>query len=73
MTTGQYALSFYVAHILIGMGIMEAFGWLESGRALGFALLYSTAFYGAGMLFTWFWRKRYKRGPFEALMRRLTD
>jgi len=74
VTTGQYALTFYVAHIIIGMGIMEAFGWIMTGsKSLAFAMFYSLAFYAAGIVFTLLWRSRFGRGPFEAFMRVFTD
>jgi len=70
--TGQFALTLYVAHIVIGMGIMEIFGWIDSGQTLAFTLVYSFAFYGVCIIFAVLWRRRFLRGPFEALMRRIT-
>lgn len=69
---GRMSLSLYIGHILIGMGAMEALGWLDGrlstmqvfGLALGFCL--------TSLLFARAWLARWKRGPLEALMRRLT-
>ena len=71
--TGQFALSLYVAHIFIGMGIMEFFGWIEGGQSLAFTLLYCVVFYIACIGFSVLWRQYFKRGPFEQVMRWMTD
>lgn len=73
VTTGQFALTLYVAHIIIGMGIMEFAGWINGNVSLAWTIAYCIAFYLAGVLFSVIWQQRFKRGPFEALMRALTD
>lgn len=70
-STGQLALSLYVAHVLIGMGILEVLGWLDS-QSLIVAVIYSLAFYIGSVVFSHLWRQRYKRGPVEWVMRQLT-
>jgi len=72
VSTGQLALTLYVAHVVIGMGTLEAMGRLEN-QTLPFALLASSVFCVAGIVFAHLWRKRFRRGPLEAVMRRLTD
>lgn len=72
VATGQLALTLYVAHVIIGMGILEAIGRLEN-QTLPFSLLASIVFCGVGVVFAHLWRKRFKRGPLEAIMRTLTD
>ena len=72
VATGQLALTLYVAHVVVGMGLLEALGRLENQSppfAIGSALVFS----GLSILFAHLWRKRFKRGPLEAIMRRLTD
>ena len=69
--TGQVALSLYVAHVLIGMGIIEALGWF-GGQSLAVSVSYSLLFYAGAMLFAYMWRQQFKRGPVEWIMRRLT-
>ncbi|MCI5092124.1 DUF418 domain-containing protein [Phaeodactylibacter sp.] len=73
VSTGQLALSNYFFHVVIGMVAIELlFGRLEQSFSTGFAFGYAMAF---SVLLVWFshsWRKKYKRGPLEALMRRVT-
>lgn len=68
--TGRLALSFYLGHILVGLGVLEELGMLEN-QTLPFAVGASIAFFVAAVLFAWLWTKRYARGPLEALMRRI--
>lgn len=70
VSTGQLALTIYIAHVLVGMAILEAVGRLEN-QTLSFALAASFVFSVTSILFAWAWRKRFRRGPFEALMRRI--
>jgi uncharacterized membrane protein YeiB len=72
VATGQLALTLYVAHVVIGMGTLEAIGRLEN-QTLPFAVFASLLFCAAGVIFAHVWRKRFKRGPLEAVMRVLTD
>ncbi len=72
VATGQLALTLYVAHVVIGMGTLEAIGRLNN-QTLGYSLLASGLFCLAGVGFAHVWRKRAKRGPLEAIMRTLTD
>ena len=71
IATGQLALSLYVGHVLIGMGTLEALGKLGN-QSLPFSLLASLIFCAGGVLFASLWRRRFERGPVEALMRRWT-
>ncbi len=71
VATGQLALTLYVAHVVIGMGILESIGRLEN-QTLLFALMASIVFYVTGGVFAHLWRIRFKRGPFETIMRTLT-
>lgn len=71
VATGQLALTLYVAHVVIGMGILEAIGLLEK-QTLLFAVSSAIGFYASGVVFSVFWSKRFRRGPLEWMMRRLT-
>jgi uncharacterized membrane protein YeiB len=69
--TGQFALSIYVAHVVVGMGLLEAFGLLYErdllfsfGTAIGFTLF--------SIIFSVFWRMKFNRGPLELVMRKIT-
>lgn len=71
VATGQLALTLYVAHVIIGMGILDAAGRLEN-QSLSFALLAAATFCAISVVLSFLSRKRFKRGPLEALMRFLT-
>nr|MEE4268383.1 DUF418 domain-containing protein [Candidatus Krumholzibacteria bacterium] len=72
VSTGQLALTLYVAHVIVGMGTLEAMGRLEN-QTLPFVLLASAVFCTAGVVFSHLWRRQFKRGPLEVVMRALTD
>jgi uncharacterized membrane protein YeiB len=72
VATGQLALTLYVAHVVVGMGALEAMGLLEN-QALPFTVLAAIVFCLAGVMFAYLWRARFQRGPIEAIMRTLTD
>ncbi len=71
VATGQVALTHYVAHVIIGMGLLGALGRLEN-QTLTFAVGSSVVFCVAAVLFSVLWRKRFNRGPLEWVMRRVT-
>ena len=70
---GRMALSLYVAHILLGMGTLEAMGQLDGSLTTWEIFGYSLGFCALSALFTWFWMLLAKQGPLEALMRRATQ
>ncbi len=69
--TGQLALTLYVAHVVIGMGLLEAFDRLEN-QTPRFTVAAATVFCVAGVVFASFWRRRFARGPLEWLLRSVT-
>ncbi|MFC5404453.1 DUF418 domain-containing protein [Cohnella soli] len=71
ISTGQLSLSHYIGHVVIGLGVLEVFGYLENGN-LAFALAYATAYFIFAILFSTVWRRRMDRGPVELLMRKLS-
>ena len=70
VAAGRQTLTLYLAHILIGMGTLEALGMLE-GRTAGEAAAASLLFCLAATVFASLWSRRFRRGPVEALMRRV--
>jgi uncharacterized membrane protein YeiB len=71
VSTGQLALTLYLAHVLIGMGLMLGFGLIESQTA-EFGVYYALVFSVLAVIFSHTWRKRFSRGPLENIMRRLS-
>jgi uncharacterized protein len=71
VSTGQLALSNYVGHILLGFGIISIFGSIED-RSIEFSIFAAIIFNIFAIIFSFIWRKRFKRGPLEWFMRKLT-
>ena len=71
--TGRLSLTLYVAHVVFGMSVLEAVGWIGTEQTLHRALLSAAAFCLVGVAFSYLWLARYKRGPLEAIMRKLTE
>lgn len=72
--TGQLALTFYVAHVIIGMGIIETINPSKIGNySIEFSFVYAFVFSTLCVLFAIIWRKYNKVGPLEWLMRKVTD
>ncbi len=72
ISTGQLALTLYVAHVLVGMGTLEALGRL-GGQSAPFAALAAMVFSVLSVFFAHLWRRRFQRGPVEWVMRRVTS
>lgn len=67
---GRQTLTLYIAHILIGMGALEALGLIDS-QTPDAALLAALLFCAAATLYARLWEPFVGRGPLEALLRRL--
>lgn len=67
---GRQTLTLYIAHILIGMGTLEAMGRL-GGQTAGQALAAALVFCLSATVYAWIWARVFKRGPIEAVMRKL--
>jgi uncharacterized protein len=70
--TGQLALTIYILHGTVGVW---AVGWAgyKPHQTLVWILTYSAIFYVVMIIASTLWRRRFERGPVEAIMRRLTD
>ncbi len=66
--TGKLSLTLYVAHVLIGMGTLEALGRLE-GQSIEFAVVASLIFAVAGVAFSALWLRFFEVGPVEWVFR----
>ena len=67
---GRQTLTLYIAHILVGMGTLEALGMLgvqTVAQAVGASLLFCFA----ATVYALIWSRWFNRGPIEAMMRRL--
>ena len=72
--TGQLALTFYVAHVIFGMGTIEAINPSKMGNyAVEFSVTYALFFSLFCVIFAVIWRKHKKYGPLEWVMRKVTD
>lgn len=72
--TGQLALTFYVAHVIIGMGIIEAINPSKMGNySVEFSVVYALVFSFFCIVFAVIWVKYKKSGPLEWIMRKVTD
>lgn len=68
---GRQTLTLYIAHIVIGMGVLETAG-LIGGQTPQKALFASLLYCLLATVFSLAWSQFFKRGPLEALMRRAT-
>lgn len=72
--TGQLALTFYVAHVIIGMGLIEEFGSKELGEySINFSVAYALVFSFSCIIFAAVWLKYRKSGPLEWIIRKITN
>ncbi|MFT5061251.1 MAG: hypothetical protein ACI9AX_001579 [Polaromonas sp.] len=67
---GRQTLTLYIAHILIGMGTLEALGKI-CGQTVAQAVWATVIFCGAATVYALVWARWFKRGPIEDGMRRL--
>ena len=78
--TGQMTLTHYVMHLTLGMILMAAMtgkhytGFLEDEPPTSpyYILGYSVLFYLFSILFSLLWRKQFRNGPLEMLMRKIS-
>lgn len=70
VATGQMAFTWYVAHIVLGLGFVIAMRWdrLDSTPA-GFAAGF--AFFTLAVAVSLLWKHRLRHGPLEALLRKI--
>jgi len=72
--TGQLALTFYVAHVIIGMGIMEKINPSKMGEySVVFSITYALVFSLCCVLFAVVWMRYKISGPLEWIMRKVAE
>ena len=68
--TGQLALTFYVAHVVLGMGLIEAISPSEMGAySIQFSVTYALFFSLTCIVFANLWLKHKPLGPLEWIMK----
>jgi uncharacterized membrane protein YeiB len=71
--TGQLALTFYVAHVVIGMGLIEGISKVPLGEnTLNFSMGYALVFSLGCILFAAIWLRFFKTGPLEWILKKIT-
>lgn len=68
--TGQLSLTLYVAHVIIGMGVLESIGRLNN-QTINFSLLSALIFCICGVGFSVIWLKYFTTGPLEWIFRKI--
>jgi uncharacterized protein len=68
--TGQMALTWYFAHIILGLGTVVALG-LVSTQSLPEAAGCGVLFFVLAVLISWLWKKVFRHGPLEWAMRKV--
>ena len=71
IVTGQYALTFYIAHVVIGMGVLEEIGRLEN-QDLQTSVTSALLFCFVGIVLSMVWNKFFRRGPLEWVLRKVS-
>ncbi len=72
--TGQLALTFYVAHVVIGMGIIELISPIKLGQHnIIFSIISAIVFSVLCIIFAVLWLKYKKHGPLEWIMRKISN
>lgn len=71
VNNGRMALTLYIAHVVVGLGVIESFGVLDGTNSLEFTAISAASFIVGSLVFTWIWRRFFQRGPLEYLMRKL--
>lgn len=67
---GRQALTLYIAHIVVGMGTLQALNMIGN-QGLSVAVGAALIFCSLATLYALLWGKYFKRGPIEAFMRKL--
>jgi uncharacterized protein len=68
--TGQMALTWYFAHIVLGLGTVVALG-LVASQPLSVAAGCGAAFFALAVLVSWLWKMVFRHGPLEWAMRKI--
>jgi uncharacterized membrane protein YeiB len=72
VVAGRQSLTLYVAHVFVGMGIMETLGMLNSA-SIDQVFLATALYVVGGIVFANGWARYFKQGPLEGVFRRITQ
>lgn len=70
VATGQMAFTWYVAHILLGLGLVVAMGW-DKADSTPVGLGAGLAFFTIAVAVSLLWKRHARHGPLEAMMRKI--
>lgn len=70
--TGQLALTWYIGHVVIGLGVLTSLG-LYQNQSLATALWLALGFFGLAVGCSVWWKKRFNNGPLESILRWATS
>jgi uncharacterized protein len=70
VATGQMAFTWYVAHILLGLGFVVAMGW-DKASSTRAGLVTGLAFFALAVAASLLWKRHARHGPLEGLMRKI--
>jgi uncharacterized protein len=70
VATGQMALTWYVAHIVLGLGTVDALGLVASQTLLASAG-YGVGFFALAVVASCLWKLVFRHGPLEWVMRKV--
>jgi uncharacterized membrane protein YeiB len=68
--TGQMALTWYIGHIVLGLGFVVVCGWTED-QPLAISIAAAFGFFALAMVTSLIWRDSGRIGPLEWVLRRI--
>lgn len=68
--TGKLALTLYIAHVVLGLGVLESMELLTN-QTIDFSLVCSLLFCFLGAVFSVLWLRHFNAGPYEWLFRKI--
>jgi uncharacterized membrane protein YeiB len=70
VATGRMAFTWYVAHILLGLGLVVAVGW-DKANSTAAGLAAGLGFFALATAISLLWNRRGRHGPLEAVLRKI--
>ena len=73
VSTGRMALTIYIGHVLLGLGVLDLAELMVENQPLFFILFAAAAFTVIATLFSYAWEAYLGTGPLERVMRRISQ